>query len=60
MGTSKLRDVRIEHVTAFVPRAGFSIPSRSIKIDNFTVMNNICSAGERQIGNAGGGMQNRA
>src|SRR5205814_15721 len=55
-----LRDVRIEHVTAFVPRAVFSIGDLGAKMDNFTVVNNIFTAGEIQIGNLGGGPRNCA
>src|SRR5205823_1489602 len=39
-----LRDVRIEHVTAFVPRAVFSIGDLGAKMDNFTVVNNLFTA----------------
>ena len=53
----RLRDVRIEHVTAFAPHAVFSIMNRRAKMDNFSVTNNIFWAGEIQIGNAGGGPQ---
>jgi len=56
-----LRDVQIEHVTAFVPRAIFSIGNPGEKIANFTVTNNIfSSAGEREIGSTGGGERNCA
>ena len=51
-----LEDVRIEHVTAFVPRALFSIGNVGEKIPNFTIANNIfSSAGPREIASAGGG-----
>jgi hypothetical protein len=52
-----LQNVRIEHVTAFTPRAVFSILDRREKMNNFSVTNNIFFAGELQIGNAGGGPQ---
>ena len=56
-----LRDVSIEHVTAFVPRAIFSILNPNGKLQNFTFRNNIFySGGERQIGSAGGGPRNCA
>jgi len=57
-----LRDVRIEHVTAFVPRAIFSITNISgQKLANFVITNNLfSSSGPRQIGSAGGGPQNCA
>jgi hypothetical protein len=55
-----LQDIRIEHVTAFIPRAVFSIMNRRQKMNNFSVTNNIFLAGEIQIGNAGGGPQSCA
>ncbi len=57
-----LRDVRIEHVTAFVPRAIMSILNISgQKMANFTLANNIFStSGDREIGSAGGGPANCA
>jgi hypothetical protein len=57
-----LRDVRIEHATAFVPRALFSIGNTTgQKLTNFVIANNLfSSSGPRQIGNAGGGPQNCA
>jgi hypothetical protein len=57
-----LRDVRIEHVTAFVPRGIFSIGNATgKKLTNFVIANNLFySSGPRQIGNAGGGPQNCA
>lgn len=57
-----LRDVRIEHVTAFVPRAVFSIFSLTgQKLTNFVIANSLfSSSGPRQIGSAGGGPQNCA
>jgi len=59
--TPPLQDVQIEHVTAFVPRAVFSIMNPGEKIANFTVRNNIFSpAGPRQIGSTGGGPRNCA
>jgi hypothetical protein len=57
-----LRDVRIEHVTAFVPRGIFSIGNvTGQKLTNFVIANNLfSSSGPRQIGSAGGGPQNCA
>jgi hypothetical protein len=56
-----LRDISIEHVTAFVPRAIFSILNTKEKLANFTIRNNIFySGGERQVGSAGGGPRNCA
>ena len=55
-----LANVRIEHVTAFIPRAVLSIHSDA-KIANFSMENNIfVLGGDRQIGSAGGGQQNCA
>lgn len=55
-----LRNVRIEHVTAFVPRGIFSITNATgQKLTNFVIANNLFySSGPRQIGSAGGGPQN--
>jgi hypothetical protein len=57
-----LSDVRIEHVTAFVPRGIFSIGNATgKKLTNFVIANNLFySSGPRQIGSAGGGPQNCA
>jgi hypothetical protein len=57
-----LRDVRIEHVTAFVPRGLFSIANATgQKLANFVIANNLfSSSGPRQIGSAGGGPRNCA
>jgi hypothetical protein len=55
-----LRDVRIEHVTAFIPQVAFSIQSGP-KIANFVVNNNIFVLGSNhQIGSPGGGPSNCA
>jgi len=55
-----LKDVSIQHVTALVPRAIFSIFSPADhKIENFTVSNNIFGTSfNRQIGSTGGGPRN--
>jgi hypothetical protein len=55
-----LKDVSIQHVTALVPRAIFSIFSPADhKIENFTVSNNLFgSSFNRQIGSTGGGPRN--
>ncbi len=57
-----LRNVRIEHVSAFVPRGIFSIANAAgRKLTNFVIANNLfSSSGPRQIGSAGGGPQNCA
>jgi hypothetical protein len=54
-----LRDVNIEHVTAFAPRAVFSIMNRD-KFSNFKIENNIFSTGQYSVLSAGGGPQNCA
>lgn len=55
-----IANVRIEHVTAFTPRAAFSIQSVP-KMDNFKVTNNIfVLGGIHQIGSPGGGPNNCA
>jgi hypothetical protein len=55
-----IANVRIEHVTAFIPRAAFSIQS-SPKMENFKIDNNIfVLGGTRQIGSPGGGPSNCA
>ena len=55
-----LSDVSIEHVTAFVPRAIFSIGNLTgKKLRGFSISNNLFySTGLRQIGSTGGGPQN--
>jgi hypothetical protein len=56
-----LRDVRIEHVTAFVPHFLISVQDvGSQKISGFTVANNLFYSADLQFGSAGGGPQNCA
>jgi len=57
-----LKDVKIEHVTAFPPRVLFSILSsvERPKISNFTITDNIFNGTPREIGSAGGGAKNCA
>jgi hypothetical protein len=55
-----LHDVRIEHVTAFVPVAVLSIMNPGERLSNFSIMNNIFAPGSRQIASAGGGPRNCA
>jgi hypothetical protein len=57
-----LQDVSIEHVTAFVPRAIFSIGNVSgEKLNKFVIANNLFySSGPREIGSVGGGPRNCA
>jgi len=53
--TPPIKDVRIDHVTAFPPRALMTIlsPADRPKLENFTITNNIFTAGVRQIASAG-------
>jgi hypothetical protein len=55
-----LHDVRIEHVTAFVPHFLFSIQNTGPKMTGFTVANNLFYSGDLQLASAGGGPQNCA
>ena len=57
-----LKDIKIDHVTAFPPRVLISLLSATDlpKIANVTITNNILGAGKRQIASAGGGPQNCA
>jgi hypothetical protein len=55
-----LRDVRIEHVTAFVPHFLISIQNAGPKMTGFTVANNLFYSGDLQFTTAGGGPQNCA
>jgi hypothetical protein len=56
-----LKDVRIDHVTAFPPNVLISVMApRNRPIENVTVTNNLFSAGRRQIASAGGGQRNCA
>jgi len=54
-----MRDVKIEHNTAFTPRAIFSITNNG-KFTNFKIENNILSTGQNTILGAGGGPRNCA
>jgi hypothetical protein len=57
-----IKDVLIDHVTAFPPKALITIlngADRS-KLGNFKVTNNVFTAGVRQIASAGGGRNNCA
>jgi hypothetical protein len=58
--TPPLRDVRIEHVTAFVPHFLISIQNTGQKFSGFTVANNLFYSGDLQFTSAGGGPQNCA
>jgi len=51
-----LRDVKIDHVTAFPPRVSFNIGSDRDKAPpgNFTFTNNILSAGKLEVTSTGG------
>jgi hypothetical protein len=54
-----LHDVQIEHVTAFITRAAFSIGNNS-KFANFKIENNILSTGQYSVLSTGGGPRNCA
>ena len=57
-----IKDVLIDHVTAFPPRALITIQNgvNHAKLGNFTITNNVFNAGPRQIASAGGGRTNCA
>ena len=57
-----LKNVKIDHVTAFPPRVLFSIFNsvERPKISNVTITNNIFNASAREIGSVGGGPKNCA
>jgi hypothetical protein len=55
-----LHDVRIEHVTAFVPHFLISVQNTGPKMAGFTVANNLFYSGDLQFASAGGGQQNCA
>jgi hypothetical protein len=58
----QLRDVKIDHVTAFPDRAAFIVGvDRNKPLPaNFSVTNTILNAGERDVTSTGGGSQNCA
>ena len=58
----QMKDLKIDHVTGFPPKALFNIGALSAnpKIVNFTFTNNLVSAGEREITSTGGGPANCA
>ena len=57
-----IKDVLIDHVTAFPPKALITILNGADhpKLANFRVTNNVFTAGVRQIASAGGGRNNCA
>ncbi len=57
-----IKDVLIDHVTAFPPKALITIQNgvNHAKLGNFTITNNVFNAGPRQIASAGGGRTNCA
>src|SRR6266568_376626 len=56
-----IKDVLIDHVTAFPPKALITIQNpANHKLGNFTITNNVFNAGVRQIASAGGGRTNCA
>ena len=58
----QLRDVWLDHITAFPPRVLFNIGGKAEgpKISNFVFRNSIVNAGERQLTTTGGGPSNCA
>jgi len=54
-----VRDVKLDHITAFPPASLFVIggPNGGARMDNFIFSNSIISAGDRQVGTTGGGPQ---
>jgi hypothetical protein len=58
----QLRDVRLDHITAFPPRVAFNMGSDRDKplAANFVFTNSILSAGEREFTTTGGGDKNCA
>jgi hypothetical protein len=55
-----LKSVHIDHVTAFPPQALVGVINLGLKIDDFQISNSIFTAGNRQVGGAGGGPENCA
>jgi hypothetical protein len=60
--TPPLKDIRIDHVTAFPPRVlmSLTVPESRPRIENVVITNNILNMGERGITSAGGGQRNCA
>jgi hypothetical protein len=58
----KLRDVWLDHITAFPPRVLFGLggPTGEPKVTGFVFRNGIVAAGERQLTSTGGGLRNCA
>lgn len=58
----QLRDVKLDHITAFPPRVALNIGADRDKPlpSNFTLTNSILSAGEREVTSTGGGQKNCA
>jgi hypothetical protein len=59
MAAPPLQNVRIEHVTAFVPHAVLGITNHG-RFSNFAIENNIFSTGEDDVESEGGGPTNCA
>jgi hypothetical protein len=53
-----VNSVKIDHVTAFPPGSLLQILNQRDKLKNFTITNNLLTAGKRQIIGAGGGPTN--
>jgi hypothetical protein len=61
LGTALLRNVSINHVTAFPPLGAFIIgDTTGTKIPNLTVNNNLITAGPYPVWSTGGGTENCA
>lgn len=54
----KLKDVRIDHVTALFPRVFMNAGIMNAHIQNFVFTNNLIGASEREITSTGGGPEN--
>lgn len=55
-----LRDIKIDHVSAFPPGDLLTIRADENRFENFTFTNNLLSSGKRQIASSGGGPANCA
>src|SRR5712692_3708606 len=60
--TPKLRDVWLDHITAFPPRVLFGLGGTAgePKVTGFIFRNGLVGAGERQLTSTGGGLRNCA
>ena len=53
-----LKDIRIDHVTAFPPTAALTMINRSENLSGISITNSILNAGDRGMFGAGGGPEN--